>query len=629
MTSARRIAGFMVGLCLLVSSGLLSAGAQEVSSPSAPEDLADLYSPIAYLREHQHPCASPPGGGEPYMPVPVEMVLDNPAVVVRDEHTHDILATGPDAVELATFGPETYLDFPGDPLRPGCVYETDERNRMAELGLVPTIYAKVLFDETEQRLALQYWYFFYYNDWNNTHEGDWEGIVLFWDDVSSVEQALETPPSRTAYAQHGGGEMAQWGDAKIELEDGTRPIVYPAAGAHATFYSNNLYLAWGENGSGFGCDYSSPPSVRVPMEVVLVPNDPDPDGPFAWLLWEGRWGEQKPSMFNGPHGPNLNARWADPWEATDDWRTFSIVVPSNDTVGPVMSDVFCTLTSGSSRLLIQTVLYPWLVIPGVLASIGIVLFFYRQSRDLIRVARRVYQQHWRVFAGIGLVAIPVGIIFNSLQYWLFDRQPLRQVIDWLDDGAGARLTAVLLVGGIQQASLLLLLAPAVIQAVKDIHEGTTPGVMRSYRLAFGRVPAIVITALVIVAALFVPLLQVIGIPIALYLVVRWQFFAQALVFNQGATPIEALSESSGLVRNRWWKTMFTVLIFDVIAVIPGFVIGFGLLALGGTGITFANGISGLLYAITIPLAVLGATAMFLERRGEPLIPAGTASATGD
>ncbi len=597
-----------------------SSAAQETPQASPEQQLADRYAPITYLRTQTKDCAPVPSGGEPYLPVPVEVVLDNPQVILRDRQTDEILATGVDAVELATYGPDTYLDWPGDPLQPGCVYEQDERARMAELGAEPTIYARVVFDAENSRLALQYWYFYYYNDWNNTHEGDWEGIVIFWDDVDSVEAALAVEPSRTGYAQHGGGEIATWGDSKIELEGETHPIVYPAAGAHATFYSNNLYLAWGEQGSGFGCDYSSPPSTRIATEVVVVPNDPDPNGEFAWLLWEGRWGQRMPSMFNGPTGPNMNARWLDPWTATDDWRTFSIVVPSGFSFGPTMADTFCSLTHAGSRLLISTVLYPWLAIPIIAAVVALFWLAFRKARYLWVQARQLYARQWRVLAAIGLVAIPLGFLFNAIQLWLAHHQPLRSMVDWFDDTDGARLVVVLLVGGFQQLVMLLFMAPAVIQVVKDVKDDEEPTLSRAVRLSLRRVPAIILAALIIGAFVAIPVLIVIGIPIAVWLLIRWQFFAQALIFDDDTNSYDCLEESARLVRGRWWKTLVAIALFDFLAVIPGFVVGFALMALGGAQVGYANAVSSVLYALTIPIAVIATTIMFLERRGTPLNP---------
>jgi hypothetical protein len=43
------------------------------------------------------------------------------------------------------------------------------------------------------RLALQYWLFYVYNDWNNLHEGDWEMIQLVFD-AGSARDALDRGP---------------------------------------------------------------------------------------------------------------------------------------------------------------------------------------------------------------------------------------------------------------------------------------------------------------------------------------------------------------------------------------------------------------------------------------------------
>jgi hypothetical protein len=63
--------------------------------------------------------------------------------------------------------------------------------------------------------------------------------------------------------------------------------------------------------------------------------------------------------------------------------------------------------------------------------------------------------------------------------------------------------------------------------------------------------------------------------------------------------------------------MFSVLIFDLLATIPGIVVGFGLLTLGRTAVGFANTASSVLYSLTIPLAVIAITIMFIDRRENP------------
>jgi hypothetical protein len=166
--------------------------------------------------------------------------------------------------------------------------------------------------------------------------------------------------------------------------------------------------------------------------------------------------------------------------------------------------------------------------------------------------------------------------------------------------------------------MLLFIGPAVIQAVADIQRGQPPSVRRSYELALRRIWPIALAGTVVVLLVGVSLLLVLGIPLAVYLIVRWQYFAQALVFDPTRPALTSLRESSRLVKGRWWRTAFAALLFDLLATIPGVAVGFGLLTVGRTAVGFANGVSSVLYALLIPLAVIAVTVMFLDRRGDPI-----------
>ena len=79
----------------------------------------------------------------------------------------------------------------------GCDYEHWAR-RIA-VGQSPTVYAHVATDPGHPgKLALQYWLFYVFNDWNNLHEGDWEMIQLVFD---------ASTPARGAAALAGRGGL--------------------------------------------------------------------------------------------------------------------------------------------------------------------------------------------------------------------------------------------------------------------------------------------------------------------------------------------------------------------------------------------------------------------------------------
>ncbi len=232
---------------------------------------------------------------------------------------------------------------------------------------------------------------------------------------------------------------------------------------------------------------------------------------------------------------------------------------------------------------------------------------------LFRRAVTVYREHWQLFVGIGLIAIPIGVIFNVVQAFLIERQPLEFIVDLFDNTVGGQLTAVSLIGGVQQLAMLLFIAPAVVQGSADIVRGQRTHILRSYRLAASRTPAIALAFLILIVFAGAPLLLVIGLPITIWMVVQWHFFMQVLMFDKRASSRGSLRTSRALVRGQWWKTLFSVVIFDLLATIPGIVVGFGLLTLGRTAVGFANAASSVLYALTIPLSVIAVTLLYLDR----------------
>jgi hypothetical protein len=140
-------------------------------------------------------------GTEPYVPTNVDVLFDNPTVALRGPwNSTDLVKVAPSASDVASGLYEYHLDFPGDALNPGCTY-LDWSRRLNE-GQQPTVYAHVSGDPAYPgELALQYWTFYVFNDWNNLHEGDWEMIQLNFQ-ASDAAQALHETPAEVGYSQH-------------------------------------------------------------------------------------------------------------------------------------------------------------------------------------------------------------------------------------------------------------------------------------------------------------------------------------------------------------------------------------------------------------------------------------------
>jgi hypothetical protein len=607
----RRARFWLVGLVVaLIAIGGLDPVPVEGRQPP-DQRLAEKYAPVVYLRQQKYFCDRT---GEGFFPAPIDAILDNPSVALRvadSDHsrTDTIVIMGPSAQDLAGLDNTHYLDFLGNPRRPGCGYERAFRQLVNERDLKPTAHARVHVDEERGKVALQYWLWYYFNDWNNPHESDWEMIQLVFD-AATVEEALTQEPAVFAYAQHGGGELAYPGDDKLSIEGG-RPVIYPTAGSHASHFDRHLYIGWGENGTGVGCDNATPPSTRMPLDVIFIPENPDPNGPFGWVYFEGRWGERQTWEYDGPTTPSMRPHWQDPVREIEGWRDSSLRVPDTALIGPSATGVFCSLSRDIATVLMYTDTHAQPLIASAALALGIVTYTGFYMRRSIWLAVATYARHWRVFLGIGLGTIPIGIVFNLIQVTLSSLRPFEWIVSWVNDTAQGSLIISMMFGSVQQLAMILIVVPAIIQAMADIDNKRRPGIVSSYLSAIRSFKQMIVALALVVTVSCLLLTTVIGVPIATWLLVRWQFFPQAIILNGAPSGVAALTFSARAVNRHWLRTFINTILFYVLAALPGPLIGMALLYTRQTmTIQTANTISSVVYAVVIPITVVGLTAFY-------------------
>ena len=183
---------------------------------------------------------------------------------------------------------------------------------------------------------------------------------------------------------------------------------------------------------------------------------------------------------------------------------------------------------------------------------------------------------------------------------------------------GAQATAAM-VGGAQQAAMTLIIVPAVIYAMKEIREGYTPGVWRSLRHGLYYFPAMLVALVLYVVALGIAAFSLLLIPIAIYVAVRWLFYAQSIVLDEAKPGWNGLLGSWNVTRGRWIKTLGSTIGFLILALVPGPLIGVTILILGGSRVQFANIVSSFLYGLLLPLAYIGLTMVYRRLKREPIV----------
>lgn len=195
----------------------------------------------------------------------------------------------------------------------------------------------------------------------------------------------------------------------------------------------------------------------------------------------------------------------------------------------------------------------------------------------------------------------------------------------LNKSPGVRLAAALTVGGLQQLAGTIVVGPAVIHVVADIEAGRSPGFRRAYAAVFANIRRLAVAVLrpaIIVAVLT---LTVAGLPWAVARTVRWLFVAQAVIVD-GAAPRRAVALSAGAEAGCWWRMAGTGLFLAMVGALPGPLLGILLLVLASRSVGFVNGLSSLVYAVLLPLSVIGFTLLYrdLTRRGTDAGPVAAA-----
>ena len=601
---------------------VVGLGAPAVARAQPEEDLAARYAPVVRLVAQAQQC----GYGESYTPIDVDLLFEEPTVALRGPwNAVDLVEIGPSAEALAGLY-EYHLDFPGNALDPRCDYErwADRLTASSE----PTVYAHVVGDPGHPgRLALQYWFFYVFNHFNNLHEGDWEMIQLVFE-ADDAESALEAEPVAVGYSSHEGAEVADWGEDKLELVDGTHPVVYPAAGSHANKFTEALYLGNSAE-HGVGCDDTRGPHVELRPLVKPIPSDPRAaQSSFPWLAFEGRWGELQEAFFNGPTGPNLKRQWTEPIAWAEDWRPRSYAVPTAGVLGTDATDFFCSAVETGSRALVALLRNPAVTL--LVLAVLVALIAWVATRTTwhpaapLRLARRrtwgqilaaagaMYVRRPRVFLGIGLLFIPLGFAIAVVQALLLGGFGLLG-IDTTGESAGALVLLVVALGTTLTLLGLALVLAATARALAEIDEGRQVGPIDAYRMALAKLRPL-LRSLGVGVAVWV-LLGATGflLPVALWLAVRWSLLAQAVELEDRGGR-SALRRSAELVRGRWLRVASLVGVGATLALLAGPLLGALLILLTQAPFAVLNVVAGIVYALAMPFVALTAAYVYFDAR---------------
>ena len=344
---------------------------------------------------------------------------------------------------------------------------------------------------------------------------------------------------------------------------------------------------------------------------------------FPWIGYEGRWGELQEAFFNGPTGPNDKLQWTEPIAWSEEWRDRAYGVPTGGVLGTGATDFFCDAVSAGSVGLIRLLRDPLPVLIVLAVLLGLLIFAAvkatwtpvaplrvgrrRAWGQILSSASRMYVGRALLFLGIGLLLIPI-VARDHAAPGAADRR-----VDGDGEGAGALVLVSLLIGTTLTLLGLAFVQAATVCALVRVDDDRDVNPVEAYRLALTRARALLGASGLLAAAWITLSATGIGLPIAVWLGVRWSLAAQ-VVEVEGRRAVDALRRSRELVRGRWLKVASLVGVGTAVALAAGPLLGALLILLTDAPLALLNIVAGVVYALTMPFVALVTAYMYFDAR---------------
>lgn len=289
----KRSALVSIALVALFVASVIEADGDPTVSKTLENELADKFSPCLYF----HP-------DEAFYPISPNYTiarsnLNSTSGLLHQNVTSEMLAT------YNSTSTEYYLDN-----RMGTLFDDGIENDFLQCNASypPMVYTRVVSGNFKGQAVFltQYWLFYPFNKGPvNTHEGDWEMMMVIADSDSN--------PIAAVYSQHLTGQALAWDEVE---KNGMHPKVCVALGSHANYFNASS----GDTGIIFD-EKSNVSNVLTPDEYRLVPLGEldDHSSETDWLEFSGYWGaygsETSAALGQrGSRGPayQSDGKWSDP-----------------------------------------------------------------------------------------------------------------------------------------------------------------------------------------------------------------------------------------------------------------------------------------------------------------------------
>jgi hypothetical protein len=244
----------------------------------------------------------------------------------------------------------------------------------------------------------------------------------------------------------------------------------------------------------------------------------------------------------------------------------------------------------------------------------------RRAGQIFRAACTLYRRHPGTFLALGLLIVPIGVAATFVSS-IIDRIPffgsLFEVSD--TEGTGGRLITATVIGGVTNAISLVLVSAAVAWVLGS-SDGVRPSARGAFEAVAGRARQLSVTFALAAAAVVLLGVSVVGLPIGIWLTIRWQFLSQVTML-EGREGRASLRRSGSLVGGRWLHTALVAVVATGVINGTGLIVGLLMLVLfTGLPLWVLSVVITLCQVVVTPLGALALTLLYgdaVTEHGEP------------
>lgn len=223
----------------------------------------------------------------------------------------------------------------------------------------------------------------------------------------------------------------------------------------------------------------------------------------------------------------------------------------------------------------------------------------------------MYADRPRLFLGIGLLFVPLGLVTTGVQYLLFRHGTFSQLVASAGASNAVVAALALAVGFFFTLLGLTVVHAATAAAIVELDRGREVGARAAYRLALAKLRPTLVA--LVRAALVIALLSLtaFGALLGIWLAIRWSLLAQVAILEDNPSP-GLLRRSARLVRGHWWRAASITLFVSGIGLLLGPLIGTLFLFATSASFDFVNLVSGLVYVVALPFVAITTTYLYFD-----------------